>query len=143
MKRQIKFRGKRIDNGEWLYGDILRLNDHVLIAPHDGDWYDFMPPKSAIGTPSGKYEVDPDTVGQSTGLKDKNGKEIFDGDIIISFTIQEPRWLSQKSIQGVVVWDSYGFGLKEGNMDGSWLFDENQNDIIVNIHDNPELLKGK
>ncbi len=71
--REIKFRGKRLDNGEWVEGFyfesfteipyIMTLHDHIL------GMTEF-------------YEVDPATVGQFTGLLDKNGKRIFEGDIL-------------------------------------------------------------
>lgn len=58
MNREFKFRGKRLDNSEWMYGDLLHFVDGVYISNDHG---------------SNMAQVDPDTVGQYTGLKDKNG----------------------------------------------------------------------
>lgn len=67
MNREIKFRGKRIDNDKWMVGDLNHLVDGMYISNDHG---------------SNMARVYPDTVGQYTGLKDKNGKEIYEDDIL-------------------------------------------------------------
>lgn len=70
IMREIKFRGKRVNNGEWVYGDLLRIHGvpYIYLDPAPNGWND--------------YEVIPDTVGQFTGLLDKNGKEVYFDDIV-------------------------------------------------------------
>lgn len=127
--REIKFRGKRLDNGEWIEGDLLRMNGH---------WFIFLDP-----APEGidKYAVDPATVGEFTGLKDKNGKEIYEGDVM-----EIPETDFNAEIIGRVLFEEdayYIIPLRGGHLWGlHWSLRKHDAKIIGNIHDNPELQKG-
>ncbi len=124
--REILFRGKGID-GNWYYGvPLVFTEDYVCItAPHTYN-------KSVI----------PDTVGQYTGLTDKNGKKIFEGDIVKA---QDDIFGSPfcNGIIGKIVYEETAFFIEpQDSMESQWLFNECAvYEIIGNIHDNPELLK--
>ena len=140
--REIKilFRGKRIDNGEWIEGSLLGI-----------DWCDKPSTYSiAPNTPvSVFYSVIPETVGQYTGLTDKNGVKIFEGDILKS-TIKiidcddEEFSISPYDREdiGIVEWRKDGFMI--AHKSGTWArsFYGCENYVIGNIHDNPDILKG-
>ena len=133
--RTIIFRGKRIDNGEWVCGFIVKMFGTYHIIDKDDE--------------NTAYEVIPSTVGQYTGLKDKNGKQIFEGDIL-SIPFEEDRSpYEENSIyyeNGEVYFDTERYGwyvrFREYNDEISlWEYDNTDIEVISNIHDNPELLE--
>ena len=141
--REILFRGKRTDNGEWVYGYYTKaryyLNEkemHVIFAP-DGEAF----PRCEF---SEYEEVDPETVCQFTGLCDKNGRKIFEGDIVVFadfFTYEIHR--------GVVYWCDFAFWFDCTETEGDEgmyslaYISANIIEVIGNIYDNPELLEVK
>ena len=130
--RETKFRGKRLDNGEWIEGDLLRMLDHWFIFPD--------PAPEGID----KYAVDPATVGQYTGLKDKNGKEIYEGDVIRS-PVSEDKTRPHRifyhtgnaAFMGALVDRKELCYLR---LDQDWIY-KFEKEIIGNIHDHKYLLK--
>ena len=129
--REILFRGKRLDNGEWADGDLV----HSVYKVGDACVGKF-------GCTLGMHQVDPSTVGQYTGLNDKNGKRIFEGDIVKA----QDEILGSPfcdGMNGKVVYDeaAYFIELKDP-MNSQWLYDECAvYEVIGNVHDNPELLE--
>ena len=143
--RDIRFRGQRKDNGEWVYGSYVWIGEHYY--PPTKDCY--------IVAMDGKKWVIPETVGQAIGLKDKDGKEIYAASVM---KCKVRKLIDKEELTGVIRWGKYkagfalqtkdgrtlaafrhptGFGvadikeLPDGRIDG---------EVIGNIHDNPELL---
>lgn len=132
--RVILFRGKRVDNGEWIEGFYAKSGEkkYILI---DND--------IAVGYLAMK-EVNPDTIGQYTGLTDKNGTKIFEGDIVKrEYTLWHGETKKTRETQiGVVSYSNKDCGFcldKVCNLRKPW--DGDTLEIIGNIHDSPEKLK--
>lgn len=138
--REILFRGKRTDNGEWAYGTygsyISQYGTTMIYLDHCEGEYGFY-----------AYYVDPETVGQFIGLTDKNGKKIFEGDIVCRTGAE-----NRPDEYAVVRYGEFNCSCCNGVY--GWFFEGIKYDfadircpewhiIIGNIHDNPELVEVK
>ena len=135
--RENLFRGKRRDNGEWVYGSLFVGFKKSYICPEAIAMYNF---DGALCL-GGFVEVDPSTVGQYTGLKDKNGKMIFDEDILGSR--YDDLCPDDVTIE-VIKWFRNGWYIQEKAYSPDLLEEDGVlpfSEIIGNAHDNPGLLK--
>lgn len=117
--REIKFRGKSVETGQWLYGSLCRTNPISIIPLGDNRF----------------FEITPESVGEFTGLCDKNGKEIYEGDVL-----QDDNGKRYRIKWGV---NSNGFIAKTNeahcNVYSSYHLAPNT-EVIGNIYENPKLL---
>ena len=158
--REILFRGKRVDNGEWVEGCGIIATEQ---------WASIFVVIDDLETNSAdieEYEVISETVGEYTGLTDKNGKKIFEGDIIRYAELYEYNCYIESldnseaydNVDFGDIWtvDEVGYGIKLGypafdlnchDFEVNGLSELNESgdyfyEVIGNIHDNSELLKG-
>ena len=137
--REIEFRGKRLDNGEWVHGGYVKHEKRMLcpvgdrLKPSDiahciliSSYADWNMPRGIEG-----ITVTPETVGQYIGLKDANNNKIFEGDIV-----------KGNGYDAVCV-DCKGIISYPGGIGEDYVFVSDSYRVIGNIHDNPELLEAK
>lgn len=123
------WRGKCVDNNnKWVEGDLSRINsvDNYFIEDIQSKWL---------------WRVDTETLGECTGLRDKNGKLIFEGDIVQTKhgRLCKIVWRSNSAVN---CWDIVPLECKHRSPDEWDLWDSKNLLVVGNIYDNPELLKG-
>ena len=137
MTRDILFRGKRLDNGKWIEGGYAKVEPPpVCFAEDTGSAKIYIVAENEriladLGMPRryAMYEVDPSTVGQYTGLTDKAGQKIFEGDFVRVYDC-----LYDRTFVGVVHFEGACFGITtEFNPHNRW--QDYSCEVIDNIHD--------
>ena len=131
--REIKFRGKRIDTVEWVYGDLIENQGRYYIYYATSDTTLENEDDTIIVLAE---EVDPDTVGQYTGLKDRNGKDVWEGDLLSSDGIVCEVAYDEYLASFHLIIDKIKGRVPLGDMMRSFEFQ-----VIGNRWDNPELLE--
>lgn len=129
MERQILFRGKRLDNGEWVYGDLqLGDGDHipmigVVRGGHDPNY----------------YQVEEATIGQFTGLRDKDSRPIYEGDIVMQRGYSGVKPMVVRFEQGAFIVGWHGGSSTQTRP----MLIQKRSEVIGNVIDTPDLLNGK
>ena len=137
--REILFKAKRVDNGEWVEGYYIKATHHwhehgkhedwiVVDTIQNGGWCNVR----------GKYAIIPETLCEFTGLRDKNGKRIFERDILSYIEEIETRSKGKETLKGIyeVKFEYCGYSPLD-------CLACNHLEIIGNIHDNPELITAE
>ena len=128
MNRKIIFRAKRSENNDWVYGDLL----HPSCVSAGYEIHPYIRDRHACA-----HEVDKDTIGQFTGLYDKNGREIYEGDIVLHKTYHGEKPCVVRFECGAFI---VGYH-KGGSIKRTPMLINKSCILIGNIHDNPELIK--
>ena len=137
--RDIKFRGKSSCTGKWVYSSIFESfeDGEICLGIREGNMSDM-------------YNIQKETFGQYTGLKDKNEKEIYEGDIVKGVAIADEGsfdylgqviWYTFNHVIGWYIEDYNGGGWKIKQVRTKISTDHITGEVIGNIHDHPELLK--
>lgn len=134
--REILFKAKRIDNGEWIEGHYTECRGETFIGIDTSSMFEiFCPPVIRW------FKVSSETLCQFTGLCDKNGKKIWENDILMAHLDESyPEDVTYETVE----WDIAGWTVYEtGNIDREYLdeFDLEYFEVVGNIFDNPELLQ--
>lgn len=141
MERQIKFRAKRLDNGKWAYGGLIEADDYCIIDQRNelyverdyvfrGDTHFFQ--LSGV-------MCDEKTIGQFTGMHDKNGKEIYENDVILQQGYSSKRPMLVRFEHGAFI-----VGWHSGSSTATRpMLIQKRCEVLGNIYDNPELISKK
>ena len=132
MNDRYLFRAKRIDNGEWISGYLYGIWERKYIL-----W-------GMINDVPDMKEVDPSTICQCTGLKDKNGKLIWENDIVAYWdSYSTESGLAEADCIGKVVWDDETISFQVTNRLSAESYEvlDDECSVIGNVFDNPELLE--
>ena len=138
--REILFRAKRTDNGEWAEGDLRQ--DRDLKTDYISGW-DYYATEGGLEREPFEYEVEPETLCQYTGKSDEDGKKIFEGDIVgfIDLYSTESGY-SESSCLGEVVWSEEECCFHVTNRLSAESFEVlDECKVVGNVFDNPELIE--